>query len=366
MATALLERMDTVTVKTNHGLVQWAIAWLGQKYWFGCCCYPCTKSLLARKAQQYPTHYRESRMARYKADIAAGRKCADCVGLVKGYYWTREDGSQKYGLDGRPDKGANGMFSASKVNGPISTLPEIPGLLLYSPGHCGVYIGDGYAIEARGFDYGIVKTKVSQRSWTHWYQCPYIDYDYDGEEIPIVPIPPRNLSYSGSGAQMYGDDVREVQQALTVCRYEVGKVDGYFGPKTAAAVKAFQKDHGLEVDGVVGSKTRQALEAAKQAAEAQGDDPEDEPPENPPSPGEDTPGVDYGKRLLKYVKGRRMQSGDDVRNVQYRLKALGYDPEKMDGIYGPLTQAAVLAFQEARGIKGDGIVGPDTRAQLSK
>jgi len=78
--------------KTNLGLVTWTNAWVGQAYWYGTCCYACAQPLLTRKARQYPEAYAENRMCRYLADIAAGKKCADCIGLIKGYYWTREDG----------------------------------------------------------------------------------------------------------------------------------------------------------------------------------------------------------------------------------------------------------------------------------
>ncbi len=262
-----------MTVKTNLGLVAWAQQWVGQRYWYGTVCYDCTTSLLNRKAHQYPSHYTSSRMPQYKADVAAGKKCCDCVGLIKGYYWAREDGTQQYGLDGRPDKGAEGMFSAAKVKGKISTLPEIPGLLLYSPGHVGVYIGGGYAIEARGFNYGVVKTKVSQRSWTHWYQCPYIDYITSAPTEPIPSheeseTPPlsehttdtaRQLQYRKGVKMLRGEDVAQVQSRLIELGFQPGKADGVYGPVTEAAVKAFQARTDISVDGIVGPVTRAEL-----------------------------------------------------------------------------------------------------------
>ena len=263
-----------MTVKTNLGLVAWALQWVGQRYWYGTCCYDCTTSLLNRKTQQYPSHYTSSRMAQYKADIAAGRKCCDCVGMIKGYYWERNDGTQQYGLDGRPDKGAEGMFSAAKVKGSISTLPEVPGLLLYSPGHVGVYIGGGYAVEARGFNYGVVRTKVSQRGWSHWYQCPYIDY-IDGKPIEPAPSPEppfptptpvpipdsaRLLRYKKGQKVLRGEDVKAVQTRLIELGFKPGKVDGVYGPLTEAAAKAFQAAAAIEVDGIVGPVTQSKLQ----------------------------------------------------------------------------------------------------------
>lgn len=346
-----------MTSKTNIGLVAWAQSMLGQPYWYGTCCYKATSSLLASKTKQYPDHYKASRTARFKADIAKGATVADCIGLVKGFYWCRDDGKIVYGLDGRPDKGANGMFNVAKIKGTIDTLPEIPGLLLYSPGHAGVYIGGGWAIEARGFDYGVCRTEVKKRKWMHWYQCPYIEYLDNG--TPLPPPEPRVLRYTEGAAMMHGDDVRWVQETLLLLGYQPGKVDGYYGPDTAQAVGSFQAGR-LEVDHVVGSETRKALEEARKAAEAQGQDTKDEPNQGQTP----QPAPAYGTRLLKYVKGRKMQTGEDVRAIQIRLSTLGHDPGKLDGIYGPKSEAAVTSFQTERGIKVDGIVGPETRTAI--
>lgn len=64
-------------------------------------------------------------------------------------------------------------------------------------------------------------------------------------------------------------------------------------------------------------------------------------------------------RILK--RGSR---GSDVRDLQNRLKNLGYDPGPIDGIFGPKTEAAVKKFQQDNGLVVDGIVGPKTYAAL--
>jgi len=145
-------------------------------------------------------------MDRYRADIAAHKICADCVGLMKGYAWTNAGENviesigkekplftNKYKSNNMPDKSADGMFSYVKSQGlewgNINTLPEIPGLGLHMNGHVGVYIGDGYAIEERGFDYGCVKTKIKDRKWLHWFKIPSIIYSDIPESKEEKPTP---------------------------------------------------------------------------------------------------------------------------------------------------------------------------------
>ncbi|WP_096436468.1 peptidoglycan-binding protein [Alteribacter populi] len=63
---------------------------------------------------------------------------------------------------------------------------------------------------------------------------------------------------------------------------------------------------------------------------------------------------------------RRGSRGADVRYVQQRLNTLGFNVGTADGIFGPKTEAGVKAFQKARGIGVDGIVGPQTYGELAK
>ncbi|NLY09348.1 MAG: hypothetical protein GXZ11_05555, partial [Tissierellia bacterium] len=84
--------------------------------------------------RQYPRE-----VGRYADHIQANwlnRRCADCVGLIKSYLWW-SDGNIRY--NGSQDTTADGMYNLSKRKGPISTLPEVPGLALWRPGHIGVY-----------------------------------------------------------------------------------------------------------------------------------------------------------------------------------------------------------------------------------
>ena len=57
-------------------------------------------------------------------------------------------------------------------------------------------------------------------------------------------------------------------------------------------------------------------------------------------------------------------SGPDVQDLQQKLKDLGFDPNGVDGNFGPGTKAAVIAFQQSKGLQADGVVGPATLAAL--
>ena len=159
--------------KTNLGLVEWTRQWLGQAYWYGTCCYSCTQNLLYSKTNQYPAYYTDARMPRYRDDIAKGKCCADCVGLIKGYYW---ENNGKIVYNAATDVNTGGMFNKAKIKEPIATLPNVPGLIVYKSGHVGVYEGSGYVIEAKGFAYGVVRSRITDTPWTHWLVCPFISH----------------------------------------------------------------------------------------------------------------------------------------------------------------------------------------------
>ena len=286
---------------TNEHFAAFCLRMLGQPYWMGTCLYRCTSRLLTRKTVQYPSHYGSARTSQYKRDIAAHKVAADCIGAAKGYAWTgggigvvESIGTgvsfvSKYGSGNCPDKGANGMFTYAKQKGmdwgEIKTLPEIVGLALHKSGHVGYYIGNGYAVEWKGFAYGCVKTKVAGRGWTHWYKLPFIQYGA-ATEAPVAPDQPtapaatvRNLSYKPS-SMMRGEDVRALQEQLNKLGFDCGTADGIFGQKTSKGVKAFQAAHNLEVDGIVGKKTRCALQSLAQQAGAESVDAQPEQDEH--------------------------------------------------------------------------------------
>src|SRR5688500_20102403 len=61
---------------------------------------------------------------------------------------------------------------------------------------------------------------------------------------------------------------------------------------------------------------------------------------------------------------KKGSSGPDVLTLQSTLKQLGFDPHGVDGVFGPGCEAAVIAFQQSKGLTADGVVGPATMAAL--
>ena len=76
------------------------------------------------------------------------------------------------------------------------------------------------------------------------------------------------------------------------------------------------------------------------------------------------PGSPYGTDDARPVLSKLGSTGEEVRQIQSKLKSLGYYSGSVDGIYGARTQSAVKAFQKSCGITADGIAGPTTLLYL--
>lgn len=155
-----------------------------------------------------------------------------------------------------------------------------------------------------------------------------------GGNPPPVSIGAVDLQLGGDGLLRRGDrgdDVRRLQEVLAGLGYDLGDADGIFGPRTAAAVREFQADLGIGVDGLVGPETLGRLTD---------------------SSSEESSVVGLGSR------------GETVREAQRLLEALGFSPGPVDGVFGPRTLGAVLEYQRSQGLTVDGLAGPQTLNQL--
>jgi hypothetical protein len=170
-------------IKTNNGLVANVSRALNDKwgYVYGTFGNVLTPKRLEEKCSQYPDN-----VNKYKDFILKnylGKRTADCVGLIKAYLWLNEDAEIVYNKE--TDVSADEMFARSTKNGIISSIPETAGVCVWKKGHIGVYIGDNKVIEAHGTKFGVIETPlIGQGStpWTHWLECPFIDYLEDTEK----------------------------------------------------------------------------------------------------------------------------------------------------------------------------------------
>jgi peptidoglycan hydrolase-like protein with peptidoglycan-binding domain len=169
--------------------------------------------------------------------------------------------------------------------------------------------------------------------------------------------------------------VLKLQQILVQAEFMEVQPTGYFGPKTEAALTAFQLHHDLiqaeseSGAGKVGPKTRaklnETLLAEKDALKA-----------------EQRQVVAYQQKRSRwnqlassfdFASGiilTQGDGGDSVRNLQESLVQLGYFQHRPTGQFGPLTRGAVQRFQLDHGVishsraRGAGMLGPRTRTML--
>ena len=159
---------------------------------------------------------------------------------------------------------------------------------------------------------------------------------------PSSGIPTRILRQGASG-----DDVKSVQTRLQSLGYYAGTIDGKYGSGTVSAMQEFQRRNGLVVDGKAGSNTYAKL-FSDSAVGAETTTPTPMPT-----------GSTIPTRTLQSGS-----SGEDVKLVQNRLKALGYYSGTVDGSFGRGTVTALKAFQLTNNLTSDGIAGSGTYAKL--
>lgn len=127
-----------------------------------------------------------------------------------------------------------------------------------------------------------------------------------------------------------GDAVKEIQEKLKQLGYYQGKIDGIFGSLTDTATKDFQLDYKLNSDGIIGPITR-------------------------------------GRIAETLSSGTILQYGSvdvEVKTLQRQLKNLQLYAGEIDGIFGPVTDAAVKGFQKNNSLIEDGKVGAKTKQTL--
>ena len=171
-----------------------------------------------------------------------------------------------------------------------------------------------------------------------WYKVSYGNYEGYVYSSYVELIEDDTLTKGSKG-----DAVKQLQQRLKELGYYSSSCDGNYGNVTVTAVKAFQKKNGLDQTGVADSATQKKLNSSS-AVSAKGTAVSSKDEED-----------DADDETLK--KGSK---GSAVKQLQQRLKQLGYYNNTIDGDYGSSTVSAVKAFQKKNGLTQTGTADEKT------
>ena len=247
---ALLDSLKAAGTPAPEIIRQLAPACMGWPYVFGAWGEECTPANRKKRVRDdHPT-------VKSACPALNGKSCGDCKwGQGVRMYDCRGFTAwllRSVGLD-LIGGGATGQYNDNRnwaARGEISGMPDVVCCVFRKKDgkmeHTGMHLGGGRIIHCSRN----VEEASTTKGWTH-YGIPV--GLYSPEEIPAQPVR-RTLR---RGAQ--GQDVAEMQQALISWGHNPGAADGIFGKNTEAALKGFQKAHGLTVDGVCGPATWAAL-----------------------------------------------------------------------------------------------------------
>ena len=224
----------------------------------------------ARQAQLEQTTDSDRESGRKYGSKWIGHTVADCSGL---FAWAFKM------LGGYMYHGSNTMWDkyctakGELIKGRRDDGKELkPGTAIFTHntttgkrGHVGLYIGNGWVIEASGTINGVIRSKLTISKWVEWGELKGVNYE--SAPADIITDPEDNMTYGTLKKGAKGPVVKYAQQLLMDHGYSLPKygADGDYGSETVSAVKAFQKANGLTTDGIIGKKTWEKLLAEKPA-----------------------------------------------------------------------------------------------------
>lgn len=196
---------------------------------------PLTERLIAQKSEQYPSHYGSTKQKILRAKLGQGYFAFDCVGLIKGILWGwNGDSSKNYGggvyaSNGVPDTNVGGMM---RLCDEVSTdwTSILPGELVSTSDHIGIYIGNGKVAEATpAWDDGVqisacanigIMEGLNSRKWDNHGKLKFVDYEgVNGMTAEAKYLQERfGLSFDGVNLSL-----TEVQRVIA----DIAKANGY-------------------------------------------------------------------------------------------------------------------------------------------
>ena len=195
-----IEPMATKASKVK----EWALSKKGCGYVWGATGYVLTQSKLNELIKQYPDYVSQSKNGKW-----IGVQCFDCAQFTR--LAMKEVGITLV-------SGASSQWKKTdwEAKGTLDTLPKDKVCILYRESasanpmqHTGIYLGDGYVMDARGSASGVVYSKLSSYGWTHW-ATPKGLYDdeiiIEPEEVLPVLYQAKVIAASGSTVRMRSDN----------------------------------------------------------------------------------------------------------------------------------------------------------------
>lgn len=156
----------------------------------GCFLQKATPSFIKQKAKQYPSWYTKDKQDELLA-LPDDCMLADCVGMIKGIIWTNKDGICIYTSNGLPDIDETTMFEkCTKKSSDFKNI--IPGELVWTNGHVGVYVGHDTVIECTNawekkvIESSFIRGKAKYfREWKKHGRLPWIDYKEESFQVLV-------------------------------------------------------------------------------------------------------------------------------------------------------------------------------------
>ena len=235
---------------------------------------PITEATVQRAEKQYSKNISKGYARAARKLIGKNAFYFDCVGLIKSILWgwngdpNKSYGGAKYATNGVPDIGADAMIRRCSGVSSTDWVNMVPGEVLWMPGHIGIYIGGGLAVEAtpswnNGVQISAVKNignkaGYNARKWTKHGKLPWVEY-------PAASVSTTTKPAAGGGNTVTvklnvlkrgdkGAQVKAAQALLVGAGYKLD-LDSSFGPATQTAVKKFQAAKGIAQSGMVDEKT---------------------------------------------------------------------------------------------------------------
>lgn len=350
-------------------------------------------------AQHALSAYYNGWLYRYGASgqTSGGRVYSDCSGLIYSYTGTaRSSGMQ---------------ISSAPQSGSLSSLPRIHGLGLWQPGHVGVYVGGGMAVDCRDTSSNTVYSSVYSHNWQMWYKVPGVSYPTTGwvtfnggtyyyedgqyvvsctktidgvtysfdanglcgsapsnvAEAPQVEAAPvqqstPSVSYSQSSSGSGSASQSNSGSGSTAAAAPVSYQDLALGSKGAAVTRLQTRLSELDYyyegindyyDSLVNDAVALYQKAAGLEVTGSADVATQESLFSSDAPLNEEPGTVFPG-----------YHSSIVRQLQERLIELGYMEGETSFFYGDATKAAVMAYEEAAGLEADGILTMDEQNVL--